>query len=90
MPTIEIGWRLAFDHWGQGFVTEAALAVMDYAFNELNLPEIVSFTVPENIASQRVMEKIGMVYDPDSDFNHPDLPPSHRLSRHVLYRKRKK
>ena len=89
MPAIEIGWRLAVDYWGKGLATEAAFAVMEYAFFELNLSEIVSFTVPENIASQRVMQKIGMSHDPSSDFCHPDLPPNHRLSRHVLYRKRK-
>ena len=87
MPNIEIGWRLAFDQWGQGFATEAALAVRNYAFDELNLPEIVSFTVPENTASRRIMEKIGMIYDPSSDFCHPDLPHDHALSQHVLYRK---
>lgn len=90
MPNVEIGWRLAFDRWGQGFATEAALAVIDYAFGILKLPEIVSFTVPENIASRRVMEKIGMIYDLDADFSHPDLPQNHRLSRHVLYRKKNK
>ena len=88
MPAVEIGWRLGFDHWGQGFATEAARAVRDYAFNELKRSEIVSFTVPQNTASRRVMEKIGMVHDPSADFNHPDLPQNHRLSRHVLYRRK--
>lgn len=90
MPAVEIGWRLAVDYWGKGLATEAALAVSDYAFFELKLSEIVSFTVPENIASRRVMEKIGMIYDPSADFCHPDLPSSHRLNRHVLYVKRNK
>ena len=88
MPAVEIGWRLGFDYWGQGFATEAARAVRDYAFNELKRSEIVSFTVPQNTASRRVMEKIGMVHDPSADFNHPDLPQNHRLSRHVLYRRK--
>ena len=88
MPAIEMGWRLAVDYWGKGLATEAAFAVMDYAFFELKLSEIVSFTVPENTASRRVMEKIGMIRDPSADFCHPDLSNDHILSSHVLYRKR--
>lgn len=85
-PCIEIGWRLAFDCWNRGFATEAALAVRDTAFGALGLPEIVSFTVPHNLASRRVMEKIGMTRDPAEDFDHPRLPEGHALRRHVLYR----
>jgi ribosomal-protein-alanine N-acetyltransferase len=52
----------------------------------LRLPEIVSFTAENNLRSQRVMQKLGMTRDPAEDFDHPKLPESHRLRRHVLYR----
>ena len=83
-PCVEIGWRLAAEHWGHGYATEAALAVLTGAFGEAGLDEIVSFTVPENHRSRRVMERIGMVHNPADDFDHPAVP--QRLRRHVLYR----
>ena len=85
-PCIEIGWRLAAEYWGQGLATEGAHAVARHAFGELSLEEIVSFTVPSNTRSRRVMEKLGMTHNPEEDFNHPQLPPGHALRRHVLYR----
>jgi len=87
-PCVEIGWRLAAHHWGHGYATEAALAVVAFGFETLRLDEIVSFTVPANCRSRRVMERIGMTHDPADDFDHPSLPPDHPLSRHVLYRLR--
>jgi ribosomal-protein-alanine N-acetyltransferase len=83
---VEIGWRLAHSAWGQGLATEGARAVARYAFEALNLPSLVSFTVPANLRSRRVMEKIGMVHDPSADFLHPNLPQGHPLRPHVLYR----
>jgi RimJ/RimL family protein N-acetyltransferase len=85
-PCVEIGWRLAREHWGRGLATEGARAVMRYAFAELGLAELVSFTVPANVRSRRVMEKLGMTHDPGDDFDHPGLPDGHSLRRHVLYR----
>lgn len=87
-PCVEIGWRLCFEAQGQGLATEAALAVRDFAFAQVGLSEIVSFTVPDNLASRRVMEKIGMKHDPAGDFDHPALPVGHPLRAHVLYRLR--
>lgn len=87
-PAVEIGWRLASAHWRHGYATEAALAVMDFAAKNLPLSEIVSFTVPQNLRSQNVMEKIGMERDFLGDFNHPKLDKYHSLSLHVLYRKK--
>ena len=55
-------------------------------FGPLGLAEIVSFTVPDNLRSRRVMEKIGMTHSPDENFDHPLLPAGHPLRRHVLYR----
>jgi len=85
MPAVEIGWRLAFSAWGQGFATEAAIAARNYAFNELGLQEIVSFTTKGNERSIKIMKKIGMTYDPKGDFDHPALEDGHPLLPHVLY-----
>jgi RimJ/RimL family protein N-acetyltransferase len=88
-PCVEIGWRLAPEVWGQGLATEGACAIVNYGFDVLYLKEIVSFTVPANLPSRRVMEKLGMTHDPRDDFDHPQLPPAHPLRRHVLYRLRR-
>lgn len=87
-PCVEIGWRLAAQHWGHGYATEAARAVLRYGFDQLGMEEIVSFTVPGNARSRRVMDRIGMVRDPAGDFQHPLLPEGHPLRAHVLYRVR--
>ncbi len=86
-PCVEIGWRLAARYWGQGLATEGARAIVHLAFDALDLQELVSFTVPANLRSTRVMEKLGMVRD--SSFDHPGLPTGHPLRRHVLYRLRR-
>ena len=88
-PCTEIGWRLAAEYWNKGLATEGARAVLRHAFTTLNLPEVVSFTVPANIGSRRVMEKIGLVHQQSEDFDHPNLPAGHPLRRHVLYRLRR-
>lgn len=85
-PAVEVGWRLIRGFWGRGLATEAASAAIDFGFQALGLREIVSFTAECNLRSQRVMRRLGMRRDPDEDFDHPDLPPEHRLARHVLYR----
>ena len=85
-PCVEIGWRICRSAWGQGYGTEAAKVALNYGFNTLGLNEIVSFTVPANKKSIRVMEKIGMKRDHKGDFLHPELPEPHQLSHHILYR----
>lgn len=85
-PAVEIGWRLAFNHWGRGYATEGALAALQYGFDRLDLKEIVSFTAVQNKRSRQVMEKIGMRHHAQDDFHHPKLSEQHPLSRHVLYR----
>jgi RimJ/RimL family protein N-acetyltransferase len=85
-PAIEIGWRLAAEHWGQGYATEAALASARHAFAAVGADGLVSFTTPQNLRSRAVMRRIGMTHDPGDDFDHPRLAPGHRLRRHVLYR----
>lgn len=86
MPTVEIAWRLASRHWNKGYATEGAMAVLNYAFLQLNLNEIVSFCVVKNQASRRIMEKIGLHRNPADDFAHPKLPEESPLRAHVLYR----
>jgi RimJ/RimL family protein N-acetyltransferase len=88
-PCIEIGWRLDAAHWNRGYATEGARAALAFAFRWLRAKEIVSFTVPDNVRSRRVMEKLGMMHAAGDDFDHPLLPEGHRLRRHVLYRIRR-
>lgn len=60
-PAPELGWRLARSAWGYGYATEAAIAARDDAFGRLGLPEVISIIHPENVRSQRVATKLGMV-----------------------------
>jgi len=88
-PCVEIGWRLAREHWGQGYASEGARLALAYGFDALGLDEIVSFTVAANTRSWAVMERLGMQRDRACDFDHPLLPDGHVLRRHVLYRLRR-
>jgi RimJ/RimL family protein N-acetyltransferase len=83
-PCTEIGWRLAKKFWQQGMAKEAAEAALRYAFEELALEEVVSFTSVLNTPSENLMKRLGMTKD--TTFMHPALPPDHRLAGHVLYR----
>ena len=85
-PCVEIGWRIAYGHWGQGFALEAAQKCVEIGFNEFNLQEIISFTALINKRSERVMQKLGMHHDSIDDFYHPKLNHEHPLALHVLYR----
>jgi RimJ/RimL family protein N-acetyltransferase len=85
-PCVEIGWRLASEHWGRGLATEGARAVVEDAFGALRLGELVSFTSVGNQRSRRVMEKLGMTRKPTEDFDHPSIPEGSPLRPHVLYR----
>ena len=85
-PCVEIGWGLSADCWGQGLATEGARQMVAYASRQLKLASLVSFTVPANVRSRRVMEKLGMTYDASDDFDHPSLPDGHVLRKHVLCR----
>lgn len=85
-PAVEIAWRLDYEFWGQGYCQEAACGVLDHAFGDLGLKEIVSFTVHDNTRSIGVMEKIGMSRDKKGDFDYPGMREDHPLGRFVLYR----
>ena len=83
-PCVEIGWRLAFEHWGQGFATEAARFCLTLGFTEFSLEKIVSFTALANTRSRRVMESIGMI-DTAKNFLHPSVDSASGLQEHCLY-----
>lgn len=87
-PGVEVGWRLAREHWGKGYATEAALEALRFGFADVGLDEIVSFTVPTNMRSLAVMERIGLRRDPAGDFDHPyvDAERHPELVRQVMYR----
>ena len=85
-PCVEVGWRLAFAHWGHGYATEAARVALGYGFGTCALAEVVSFTSATNHRSRAVMERLGMRRDPAEDFDRPSFPDDHPLRRHVLYR----
>jgi RimJ/RimL family protein N-acetyltransferase len=87
-PAVEVAWRLARTQWGHGYATEAARAALDYGFDTLGLAEIVAITVPANLRSRRVMERLGMTRMPEDDFDHPNVPDG-PLKRCVLYRLRR-
>lgn len=86
LPIVEIGWRLSSQHWRNGYATEAAKAVLNFAFVELMLNEVISFTVVDNHTSRRVMEKIGLHHSDSDNFKHPNIDKYSRLRQHVLYR----
>jgi RimJ/RimL family protein N-acetyltransferase len=69
-PCVEVGWRLSREHWNHGYATEGAEAALRFGFQTLQLDQIVAFTVPGNVRSRRVMEKIGMAHNPADDFDH--------------------
>ncbi|MCI0745209.1 MAG: GNAT family N-acetyltransferase [Verrucomicrobia subdivision 3 bacterium] len=85
-PCVEIGWRLRKEFWGKGIAFAAAQQAMAYAFTELKLAELVSFTTAINLRSRRLMDRLGFSHDPNDDFDHPDIAAGHPLRRHVLYR----
>jgi [ribosomal protein S5]-alanine N-acetyltransferase len=84
---VEIGWRLAYEYWGNGYAQEGGKACLKFGFEDLGLDRIVSFTAAINKRSINVMKKIGMKYV--KNFNHPDLGVPDRLRDHVLYIKDK-
>ena len=85
-PALEVGWRLDRAYWGYGYATEGGRAALGFAFDELGVDQVVSFTTVANERSRRVMERLGLRRDPRDDFEHPNLPEGHRMRSHVLYR----
>ena len=75
-PIVEVGWSITPRRWGEGFAPEAARAAVEWGFERAGLDRIVAFTLLDNLRSQRVMEKLGMVYV--REFERAGLP-------HALY-----
>jgi RimJ/RimL family protein N-acetyltransferase len=84
-PCVEVGWRLARKAWGHGYATEGARACLQVAFEQLALPEVVSFAAVGNLRSRAVMERAGM-RNADQDFEHSGIAEGHPLRLHCLYR----
>lgn len=82
----EAGWRMTPSAWGKGYASEAAAASLQWAFANLPDEAVWAITSVGNYRSRAVMERIGMVYDPALDFNHPQVPADSPLLRHVTYR----
>ncbi len=82
-PAVEIAWRFRRASWGQGLAFEAARDVLDYAFQVLRLPQVMSWTVPANERSWRLMERLGM--QRAGTFEHPKVAEGHPLREHVRY-----
>jgi RimJ/RimL family protein N-acetyltransferase len=72
-PEVELGYVFAQEYWGQGIATEAALASIQYGFEQVKLDRIVAIAHPENIASRRVIEKVGMTYEKDAHYYNTDV-----------------
>lgn len=70
---IEVGYAIAKNFWSRGYASESAEAFLEYGFKKLNLEKIVAVARPENTASRRVMEKIGMQFDYIGRFYERDL-----------------
>jgi RimJ/RimL family protein N-acetyltransferase len=82
---IELAWRLHPDGQGTGLATEGAAACRDWAFANLDVPEVVAITAASNVRSQAVMRNIGMTPDPSRDFEHLRLAEDNPLRRHVFF-----
>ena len=78
----EIGWRLAFDAWGQGYAREAAAACLDWAWRATAWPAVWAITTPANTRSWGLMERLGMVRDATRDFDDPAVPVGDPLRAH--------
>lgn len=83
IPAVEIGWRLNKKYWNKGLATEGAKRCLEFAFSDLGLKKIYSFTPLINQPSERVMQKIGM--KKINEFDHPKVETGHSLERHCLY-----
>lgn len=66
---IELGWVIVPERWGQGFATELARVSLEVAFGPLGLKEVIAYTQPDNLASRRVMEKAGFLYEREITFH---------------------
>lgn len=82
----EIGWRLAFDHWGQGYAREAAEATLGWAWAATEWAHVAAITTPGNPRSWGLMTRLGMIRAEADDFDHPAVPEGSPLKPHITYR----
>lgn len=82
---VEVGWRFAFENWGQGYAREAASASIDWAFAHLPDDEVWAITVNDNANSWGLMERLGMHRHADKAFDHPNVPDGSPLKAHITY-----
>lgn len=82
---IEIGWRLREDAWGQGYAREAAIATLEWAWQNLDCDRVVAITAAGNKRSWGLMERLGMHRLHDMDFEHPDVPAGDKAKPHITY-----
>ena len=68
LKEVDLGYRLRPDYWGLGLATEAGRAVVDYGFAQLKLKQIIALVPPENLASARVLDKLGFTLVGDIEF----------------------
>jgi RimJ/RimL family protein N-acetyltransferase len=71
---LELGWRLAREHWGRGYATEAAASWLEHAFVELDLPRVISITDAPNARSIAVMQRLGMTFDHAAELEEDGIP----------------
>jgi RimJ/RimL family protein N-acetyltransferase len=84
-PAVEIGWRLALHAHRRGLATEGARAILDHLRNHTDIREVVAITTPDNLPSQNVMRKLGMIERPELIFDHPLVASDSPRRQHVLY-----
>jgi RimJ/RimL family protein N-acetyltransferase len=80
-PETEVGWVVTPERWGEGFATELGGAAVEVAFGPLGLDDIVAFALTDNLASRRVMEKLGFTYEKTAPYK--------VYGDHALYRRRR-
>ena len=81
---LEIGWRLASDCWGRSYAREAAQATLGWIATNRPGEPVCAITSVGNVRSRGLMERLGMHYRPDMDFEHPNVESPH-LKAHVTY-----
>ena len=82
---IEIGWRIAQEHWREGYAFEAADACIDWFWQNTDRPRLVSYTSDQNSPSQSLMRKLGFAPMPGFNFNHPSIPIDNPKCHQVVF-----
>ena len=78
LAEVDLGYRLLPAYWGLGLATEAGRAILDYGWTHLQLSQVIALVVPENVASMRVLEKLGLSFEKQFEYQ------GHELARYVI------